>query len=154
MASPMPTTCSTSDSSGRRVDRTWRPCTGGAPALPPRAPASSDADVRALHSPSPPLCSLSLATPWLSPSSLQSRTASAMAAAMGAPRSPLFLLHPTILHRADRVSTFLTPHRTSRGPHQAGSAFAASCRRSAGRRVSGHRGRTSSSHRDVSHPRP
>jgi hypothetical protein len=38
----------------------------------------------------PPPCSLSLATPWLSPSPLQSRTASAMAAAMGAPRPPLF----------------------------------------------------------------
>jgi hypothetical protein len=68
----MPTTCSTSDSSGRRVARTWRPCAGGAPALPPRAPASSDTDVRALHLPSPPSCSLSLATPWLSPSPLQS----------------------------------------------------------------------------------
>jgi hypothetical protein len=68
----MPTTCSTSDSRGRRVARTWRPCAGGAPALPPRAPASSDADVRALHSPPSsvlalPRHSLALAFPALEP---------------------------------------------------------------------------------------
>jgi hypothetical protein len=83
------------------------------------------------------------------------RTAmAAMAGSRAGVSPPLQALLYPFSTRADRVSAFLTPRRTSRGPRRAGSASAVSCRRSVDRRVTGHRGQTSSGHRGVSHRLP